>query len=253
MKPRVKPKLKVAFVSLTSCEGCSFAVLDLGERLIQSLKPFKIGEFHLITEGEPLAQYDVAFVDGAPLNRHNIRKARAIRSKTKYLVALGDCAVRGVIPNIRNYVDKDKAMAAVYPKFGNTFENPNIVPLKRVVEVDYELQGCPIDGEDFMKVLAQLRDGVQPKPYEFPVCYECQINGNPCLLQRGEPCLGPLIRGGCNAVCLNAGFACKGCRGVLPGRPTTNLNAQVVKLIGQVRLNEILEVFGIREEWEEAK
>jgi sulfhydrogenase subunit delta len=248
-----RPKLNVAFVSLTSCEGCSFAVLDQGERLLTSLKNFNIGEFHLITERAPFKRYDVAFVDGAPLHRENIKKARELRKKTKYLIALGDCAVRGVIPNIRNYVDKGKAMQYVYPKFGRTFDNPNIIPLHRVVTVDYEIHGCPIDGEDFMRVLSTIRDGAKPVQYEFPVCYECQVNGNPCLLQRGEPCLGPLIRGGCNAVCLNSGFACKGCRGVLPGRPATQLNDQIIKTISQSRLNEILEIFGIREEWEAAR
>ena len=253
MTKQPKKKLSVGFVSLTSCEGCSFAVLDLGDRLLKSLKNFKVGEFHLITDRTALDKYDVVFVDGAPLHSDNVKRAREIRRKTKFIVALGDCAVRGVIPNVRNYIDKDKAMDYVYPKFGKTFENPNIVPLRRVIQVDYELQGCPIDNEDFMRVLAWVRDGVKPTQFEFPVCYECQMNGNPCLLQRGEPCLGPLIRGGCKAVCLNAGFACKGCRGVLPGRPTTQLNEQVAKLIGQERLNEILELFGIREEWEKAK
>lgn len=246
-------KRSVAFVSLTSCEGCSFAVIDLGKRLLAGLKPWRVGEFHLITESEPLAHYDVAFIDGAPLTAANVKRARELRAKSDYVVALGDCAVRGVIPNVRNYTDKGKAMQYVYPKHGRTFENPNIVPLHHVIKVDWNLHGCPIDNEDFLALLSTIRDGARPKPIDYPVCSECQKQGNPCLLQRGEPCLGPVIRGGCNAVCLNAGFACKGCRGVLPGRPTTQLNSLIAQRSGQKKLDEILELFGIREEWEAAK
>ncbi|MDP2683438.1 MAG: hypothetical protein Q8P20_00110, partial [bacterium] len=164
-------------------------------------------------------------------------------------VALGACATNGVIPNIKNYIDKEKAVKYVYPKTHKSVYNPNIMPIRRFVKVDCEIPGCPIDAKDFITVINSLREGINPKLLENPVCYECQLNGNVCLLQKGEPCLGPVILGGCNAVCLNSKFACKGCRGVIPGYNTKQLENELLKNHSRKEIENILQIFGIQEEW----
>ena len=129
------------------------------------------------------------------------------------------------------------------------FFNPNIAPISRYVKVDFEIPGCPIDARDFIQVLNDLRERAKPRLEEHPVCKECQENGNECLLQKGEPCLGPVIRGGCNAVCLNSKFYCKGCRGVLPGYNTKSLEKEILKNHSRKELEQILQIFGIQEQW----
>jgi len=47
----------------------------------------------------------------------------------------------------------------------------------------------------------------------IPVCAECPLHGEDCLLERGEMCLGPLTIGGCGAKCTREGRGCDGCRG----------------------------------------
>lgn len=246
LKPR---KLTLAIAGLTSCEGCSFAVLDLGLDFVKSIDHFNLGDFHLIMDERPVKKYDIYFVDGAPLTKENIKMIKELRRRSKYLVALGACACNGVIPNIKNYIDKKKAVKYQYPKIYNKVFNPNIAPISRYVKIDFEIPGCPIDARDFVRVLNDLRQGAKPKLEEYTVCKECQMNGNECLLQKGEPCLGPVIRGGCNAVCLNSKFFCKGCRGVLPGYNTKALENQILKSISRKQLNGILQIFGIQERW----
>ncbi len=242
-------RLRISIAGLTSCEGCSFAILDLGLEFIQSVDHFDLGDFHLIMDEVGKKDYDITFIDGSPLTKENEKTVRLLRKHSKYLVALGACACNGVIPNIKNYIDKEKAVKYVYPKVHKSVYNPNIKPISRFVKVDCEIPGCPIEAKDFIMVINSLREGMNPKLLENPVCYECQMNGNECLLQKGEPCLGPVIQGGCNAVCLNSKFACKGCRGVIPGYNTKQLENELLKTHSRKKIEEILQIFGIQEDW----
>ena len=83
------------------------------------------------------------------------------------------------------------------------------------VKVDYFMHGCPPNKYEFLHVIKELIVGKTPRQPDFPVCKECRENKNPCLLQLGKPCMGPITNGGCNSVCLNSRIACKGCRGPL--------------------------------------
>jgi ferredoxin len=54
----------------------------------------------------------------------------------------------------------------------------------------------------------------------IPVCAECPLHGDECLLARGEICLGPLTNSGCDGVCVREGKTCEGCRGPLTSKDT---------------------------------
>jgi len=249
-KSKPEKKLRVAIVGLTSCDGCSVSILDMGLDFIESIDHFELGDFFIIMdEKDEKVMYDVAIIEGAPLTKENIKTLKAIRQRAKYLIGIGACANFGVFPNIKNYMNKEKAVKYQYPKTYKKVFNPNIRPISRFVKVDFMIPGCPPEGKDFIAVLNAIREGIEPKLLENPVCYECQLNGNECLLQKGQPCLGPVIRGGCDAVCLNSKFFCKGCRGILPGYNTKQLEKQILKNISRKKLNHILQVFGIQEEW----
>ena len=43
-------KPKVAIVSLTSCEGCQFALLDLGERFLDFVGKIEMVDFRLLED-----------------------------------------------------------------------------------------------------------------------------------------------------------------------------------------------------------
>ncbi len=253
-------KLKVAIVGLTSCDGCSVSILDMGVEFIASIDHFELGDFFIIMdEKNDQVVYDVAIVEGAPLTKKNIASLKAIRERAKYLIGIGACANFGVFPNIKNHIDKNEAVKYQYPKTHKKVENFDIKPISDFVKVDFIIPGCPPEGKDIIAVLNTIRQGIPPKLLENPVCYECQMNGNECVLQKakgpeqssrgGEPCLGPVIRGGCNAVCLNSKFYCKGCRGILPRYDTKQLEKKLLKLITREQLNHILQVFGIQNQW----
>jgi sulfhydrogenase subunit delta len=76
-------------------------------------------------------------------------------------------------------------------------------------------------------VLQLLRDllfAVRPKVNADPVCLDCKRAGNVCVLvTRGEPCMGPVTRTGCGALCPAFGRACYACFG-----PSEFVNGQAL-------------------------
>jgi len=84
-----------------------------------------------------------------------------------------------------------------------------------------------------------------------PICYECQARGYECILQRGEPCLGPIILGGCEAICLKSKMACQGCRGLFEDAQVKTMMKKLIKEHGQEKMNRIIEIFGLRDDIEE--
>lgn len=49
----------------------------------------------------------------------------------------------------------------------------------------------------------------------IPVCSECSLYGDQCLLRQGTPCLGPVTIAGCDAECTRQNAPCIGCRGFI--------------------------------------
>jgi len=54
----------------------------------------------------------------------------------------------------------------------------------------------------------------------IPVCAECPLYGEDCLVVRGYPCLGPITVAGCGAQCPLSGSYCIGCRGPITRKDT---------------------------------
>ncbi|MHA1627098.1 MAG: 2Fe-2S iron-sulfur cluster-binding protein [Candidatus Asgardarchaeia archaeon] len=77
----------------------------------------------------------------------------------------------------------------------------------------------------------------------FPVCVECPLHGEDCLLYKGEVCMGPLTMAGCNAECTREGGKCVGCRGPITRRDVLEESVRKYKEVG-IPKELILEDFG---------
>jgi Coenzyme F420-reducing hydrogenase, gamma subunit len=97
---------------------------------------------------------------------------------------------------------------------GSQIEVLPAAPLAEHVRVDVKLSGCPINGAQFLAVTASLLRDHMPHITSKPVCLECKLRENPCVLIENDlPCLGPITAGGCGALCPTVGAACYGCWG----------------------------------------
>jgi coenzyme F420-reducing hydrogenase gamma subunit len=105
----------------------------------------------------------------------------------------------------------------VYGEKGkDAYESYPARPISAVIEVDGVIPGCPIDRFEFLRIVQQLLQGRKPKLPHYPLCVECKLKENACLNKLGRPCLGPITRAGCNAICTTYGDGCEGCRGWAP-------------------------------------
>ena len=206
-------KIKIGFFSLTCCEGCEFAVLDLEEKLLSAFNQVEIVESRVLMEKPKFSsrKLDIAFVEGSVVTNHDLSKLEEVREKSSCLVAFGACATIAGINGIRNSLPKEMQKRlrenALKPVKEKAF------PLHAFVKVDYMLQGCSINEQEFLNFLNKFVHGVKPVLDDVPVCFECKLRENKCLLLQGKPCLGPLTYAGCDALCPSLGAECIGCRG----------------------------------------
>lgn len=246
-------KPKIAIVSLTSCEGCQFALLDLGEKFIEAIKDVEMIDFRLLEDLEdPGVNLDIAFVEGNPATKENIKTLLSLRKRAKILVVLGNCAAMGGIPEIRNYQEQKNTIKHVY-KYIQGIDNEEIREVDNFVKVDFTIPGCPITGEEFLNYLPLLLAGKIPNIPDNPVCVECKKRGNRCLLLDKKPCFGPMILGGCDAVCPTAKMGCQGCRGLRPTGNVRAMKATLKTMITEEEFENITEIYGLRddiENWE---
>jgi len=244
----------IAVLGMTCCEGCRVAIVDLGERFLALAGHVIVGDFPFIQEHAKEKNFDLTFVEGTPILPEQIEEIKEIRRRSKVLVPIGACATMGGIQEIKNYRgDKEKCLQYVY-KNVDQIANPDIKPISAYVPVDFELTGCPINKEELLEFTKKVLVGDTFKIPQRPVCYDCQLKQNRCLLQIGLPCVGPVILGGCGAPCPSFGHPCDGCRGPLKkeGQNFANLK-KILDSHGyeEREIEMILERFGTKDQMEE--
>jgi coenzyme F420-reducing hydrogenase gamma subunit len=201
---------KVAFFELSSCEGCQLQLLNNESTLLDFLSLVEVVNFR---EGmsESANDYEIAFVEGSVTRQDEAEQLRQIRETAKVLVAFGSCACFGGVNQLKNRFSIDWVKKEVY---GDHPVDTDVArPLEAVVPVDLRIYGCPVKKEEIEKIITHIAIGSDIVYPRYPVCMECKANGNICLFDLGEPCLGPITRAGCNSWCPSNRAGCWGCRG----------------------------------------
>ena len=97
-------KPKVSSDWLAGCAGCHMSLLDMDERIVKIAEVADIRATPITDLKEPDASgVDVGVLEGGINNSANEEVAHRMRSRCKILVALGDCAVFGGVPAMRNF------------------------------------------------------------------------------------------------------------------------------------------------------
>jgi coenzyme F420-reducing hydrogenase gamma subunit len=158
---------------------------------------------------------DIGFVDGAVSTPEDEKEIRHLREHCTTLVAIGACACLGGLNTLKNYQNEADYRRYVYGEQADWFPTQAARPISAVVRVDFELPGCPIIKEEFLRFVKCVLAGRKFKLPDHAVCVECKKKGNLCLYEKGEICLGPATRAGCDAICPSFGSKCEGCRGLV--------------------------------------
>jgi len=165
-------KARLATVWLDGCAGCHMSLLDIDELILAIAKKAEVVYGPLVDAQEFPKQVDVTVVEGAVSSQEDLEKIKKIRQRTKLLVSLGDCAVTGNVPAMRNSHPARKMLERIYiegaqenrvvPMDGVPALLRHAVPLHEVVKVDLHVPGCPPPAKSIAYVLGELLDGRTP-------------------------------------------------------------------------------------------
>ena len=154
-------------------------------------------------------------------------RLKSIRDRSTRVVALGACAHIAGINALRNSIASEEAKEIVYGEQAPLISTYDPRPIGAVINVDAVVPGCPINPEEFQAVLVKLLQGRTPELPDSSVCMECKAREIECVYPLRRPCLGPITRSGCGAICPGSGFQCVGCRGTI-SNPNLESLSQVV-------------------------
>ena len=166
-------KVRLATVWLDGCSGCHMSLLDMDERLIALAEMADIVYSPLVDTKEFPENVEVTLVEGAVSSTDDLEKILTIRKNSRLVVSLGDCAVTGNIPSIRNLFPLDQLTQRIY--FENATQNkqvpakivpkllPRVRPVHEVVKVDVFVPGCPPSADTIFNVVMELVEGRAPE------------------------------------------------------------------------------------------
>ena len=235
-------KSKIAIFDLTDCEGCELEFINLREKLTDVVEQTDIANWRLGSTNNDPGPFDITFIEGSPITDADIEIVKQARAVSRTVVSLGSCADLGGVQAILGASARTKGMKLVYgEKYKSNSKSPK--PISYYIDIDIHLPGCPINKNELEGVLGALLAGRRPTEARYPVCLECKARENDCLLLSGEACLGPVTKGGCEAICPSKGLRCWGCFGALRGGNTVAMKKLLEEKYGKVRARQLLAIF----------
>lgn len=169
-------KPKIASDWMAGCAGCHMSLLDIDERILQVAELVDIRATPITDLKHPdETGVDVGILEGGINNSANEEVAKLMRSRCKILVALGDCAVFGGVPAMRNFFPLEESLRRAYIETESTDSggkipsDPELAVMTRVravhevVPVDIFLPGCPPNADAIFYLLAELAQGRMPE------------------------------------------------------------------------------------------
>lgn len=165
-------KARVATLWLDACSGCHMSLLDMDERMLEIAGKIALVYSPLVDAKEFPENVDLTLIEGAIATGEDVEKVKIVRARTRLLVALGDCAVTGNVPSMRNNIPVEELLRTGYVDHATdcpgppTIEVPKleekVIPLAELVPVDLFVPGCPPSADLIHFVLSEVLAGRMP-------------------------------------------------------------------------------------------
>lgn len=172
-------KPKVATTSLAGCFGCHMSFLDIDERILKLVELVDFDKSPIDDIKKFTGRCLVGLIEGGCANEENVHVLQEFRKHCDILIAVGECAIMGDIPAMRNMVPLKECLDEAYLN-GPTVHNPGkqipndteiplllnkVYPCNEVVKIDYFLPGCPPSADTIWQALTALLNN---KPMDLP-------------------------------------------------------------------------------------
>ncbi len=160
-------RLRLATLWLSGCSGCHMSLLYTDGFLLELARAADLVYSPLADGGEIPERIDLMLVEGGVGTGQDRERALAARARSRRVVSLGDCAITGNVPALRNPIGPEavirEAYGAEWRPEGLPRLLPAVLPLHQVIPVDLFVPGCPPDPERIRTVLTAIIRGEEPQ------------------------------------------------------------------------------------------
>lgn len=163
----------IATASLAGCFGCHMSFLDIDDRILKLVELVEFNKSPINDIKTFTKPVDVGLIEGGCANTENVEVLRSFRKNCKVLVSVGECAVQGGLPALRNGIPLKECLEEAYMNSPTVAPEdrmiPNdedipivldrVYPLHEVVKIDHFLPGCPPSADLIWEALTALVEG----------------------------------------------------------------------------------------------
>jgi NAD-reducing hydrogenase small subunit len=161
---------RIATVFLAGCFGCHMSILDIDERIIALAEIVEFSKSPLTDIKEFDQRCQIGLIEGGCANEENVAVLRKLRRNCDILISVGECAIQGDIPSMRNTIPLIECLDTAYRSGPSVYNPENVLPTDKeipllldkvypcheVVEIDYFLPGCPARADAIWEAVTAL-------------------------------------------------------------------------------------------------
>ena len=163
----------IATASLAGCFGCHMSLLDIDERILKLVDVVEFDKSPIDDIKTFTRPVDIGLIEGGCCNSENVEVLRAFRKACKVLVSVGECAIMGGLPALRNSLPLKECLDEAYMSsptvdpedrmIPNDEDLPIILdkvyPCHEIVPIDAFLPGCPPSADLIWEAVTALLEG----------------------------------------------------------------------------------------------
>lgn len=169
----------VATASLAGCFGCHMSLLDIDDRILKLIELVEFNKSPIDDIKTFTKECDIGLIEGGCCNSENVENLQEFRKHCKILISVGECAIMGGLPAMRNGLSVKECLEEAYLNSPTVDDNiipcddelpmilDRVYPCHEIVKIDYFLPGCPPRADLLWEALVALLEGRElDLPYE---------------------------------------------------------------------------------------
>lgn len=163
----------IATASLAGCFGCHMSFLDIDDRILKLAELVEFNKSPINDIKKFTKPVDIGLIEGGCCNSENVEVLRYFRKNCRILISVGECAIMGGIPAMRNSIPLKECLEEAFLNSPTVAPEDRLIPndedipvildkvypCHEVVKIDYFLPGCPPSADLIWEALSALLEG----------------------------------------------------------------------------------------------